>query len=230
MLLRSLLIVGILFSVLTLYPIMPGPLDYLRSKQMGPLPAVSRPAGGSLPQPPERVTQVRDRRPVSPTERLGPIPADWTEQMVGAAHSLGIDPKLAASMAVAEQHQDYGQGISEPMPQRRLAEKALRHLRSQASMFGNGEFMQELQSYNGMGKLPAGHYGQDRVIDAAEELPYAQRVMDVRQQILPFSPDMLRKPIDPAVSELAGTDWQDADEISRDLMLQRLKPNLLKVR
>ena len=222
---------------------MPNPLDYLKSLYLGDMPRVGSPEGSRSVLPVPGVPRVRDERDVASTRRLGlPKGGSTTLSSMGkAAHSMGINPDIAASLALTEGDRDYGMSSFPPMAaytgemtnddfQQLRAEQALRHLRERASAVG-GPLTRQLQGYNGMGKLPAGHYGQDEIINAGKDLPYGNRVMDVKRNILKVSPEvdaLIHSSNSTAVSPLAPTDWMFADEIAKDLNIRRRKPNLLR--
>lgn len=198
------------------------------------LPIVPRPPVPSPEPPAEPTPTIIDRRPVDPTRRLGAPPSPALPEIVRAAHALGIDPRIAAALAIVEDSHDYGQVFAEDelpltaVPQY-VAERALRHLRERAAVAGPS-FMRQLQAYNGLGRLAPGHYGQSRTIDAGTELPYSRRIIEVLQDVIPHSPEVLRPPLmSPAVSALVGLDWQVADDIAKDLAIRRRRPGLLRL-
>lgn len=212
---------------------MPNPLDRLRQMLSADLPALPGGPppvrGPATPRPP--TPQVRDKRDVDPSDRLGVkgLGSQGLEAMGQAAHALGVGPELAGALAVTEGEQNFGM-LNGPADPARQAERALMHLRERASAVG-GSLEHQLQGYNGMGKLAAGHYGQDAVIDAGKDLPYGKRVLDVLDNLIRKSPEVqnrLHTSQPNAVSPLAGEDWRYADEIARDLSIRMRKPGLLK--
>jgi hypothetical protein len=198
------------------------------------------------PQEPASKIPVVDNRDVPPTKRLGLSQA--TSALVPyvgqAARSHDIDPNLLAAILVTEGRQDIGQNglatsnfmnfLEKASPEAKkqlIAESAARRLRLQASYASQSPLVRQIQSYNGLGKLPAGHYGLDRVIDAGVEVPYGKRVLDIKSNIVEQSPELLKQlntQPQTALSPMVGLDHYFAEEIMRDLALRLKKPHLLQ--
>jgi len=185
------------------------PLDYLR----GALPPPPAAPKKNLPESLNGPLNLPAHPPVRVNDPSGKLTGSYDggllRNIAQQAKLEGVDPLTA--LALSGQESTFGRydkdnplqlspssGIStgglEPMAaQSQLIQRSLNYFKNRTNRQRSQTPHDEeliLQSYNGLGKVPKGHYAEGSNMTGAQDKPYGKAVMGIRD-LLKSSPDIL---------------------------------------